>query len=911
MNPRTIIRIKASVRATRFAFLILAILLGLSMTTCAELWGPMDDPADPKASSYQGYEKVADPDAIRTVAPADGGTLSGTILTATKVSVASAYELAIGTSAAALESAPFYQNAGYSSNVMDISAVAIQNQASYWWKVRAIVGSTPGAWSSLISFKTEWSTPAATPSFSPAAGTYTSDKSVTLSCATSGNTIYYTLDGSTPTTASAQYGGAISVAGHGTVKTIKAIATATGFVESAVGSATYTITYPAVATPAFSPAGGNYTTDKSVTLSCATSGNTIYYTLDGSAPTTASTQYIGGAISVSGHGTVKTIKAIATAAGYAASEVGSATYTISYPAVATPTFSSAGGTYTTDKSVTLSCTTSGSTIYYTLDGSTPTTASAQYGGAISVAGHGTVKTIKAIATAPGYSSSAIGSATYTITYPAAATPSFNPASGTYTTDKSVTLSCTTSGSTIYYTLDGSAPTTASAQYGGAISVAGHGTVKTIKAIATAAGYAMSEVGSETYTINYPAATPTFSPAAGTYTIDKSVTLSCATSGNTIYYTLDGSTPTTASAQYGGAISVAKHGTVKTIKAIATATGFSSSAIGSATYTISYPAAAAPSFSPSGGSYTSTQSVTITCATTGSTIWYTTDGSDPAISATRFSGSSPRGPLSVPLGMTLRAVATATGYSSSTEGMAGYSLIWMLPVPGGSFHNGTSTVTLSSFTMSKYEVTQDQYRTVTGNSPSYFTGNTSYPVEQVTWYDAVEFCNKLSTSEGLSPVYTIYSRAPAAGYPITDAVVTATWTNSGYRLPTEAEWEYAARGGTSTQNYIYAGSNTIDDVAWYDSNSGTKTHPVGGKMANELGFFDMSGNIWEWCWDWYGIYPNGNQTVPRGAALGTNRVSRGGCLDSLAYGCTVSSRNCPKPQTIDDNYGFRVVRPSSQ
>ncbi|MDR1858224.1 MAG: formylglycine-generating enzyme family protein, partial [Treponema sp.] len=162
-----------------------------------------------------------------------------------------------------------------------------------------------------------------------------------------------------------------------------------------------------------------------------------------------------------------------------------------------------------------------------------------------------------------------------------------------------------------------------------------------------------------------------------------------------------------------------------------------------------------------------------------------------------------------------------------------------------------SVTLSGFWMGKYEVTQAQYETVTGTNPSYFTmangrppaaGETDgrRPVECVTWYDAVEFCNKVSEMKGLQPVYTISGRNPAAGYPITSATVTADWGSNGYRLPTEAQWEYACRAGTTTA--YNTGASISNDTGWYWSNSGSRTHEVGKKPANAWGLHDMHGNV---------------------------------------------------------------------
>jgi uncharacterized repeat protein (TIGR03803 family) len=249
---------------------------------------------------------------------------------------------------------------------------------------------------------------AATPTFSPVAGTYSSSQSVHIADATSGAAIYYTTDGTTPTTSSNKYAAAISVAAN---ETIKAMAVASGYTNSGVASATYTINVSMVATPTFSPAAGTYTSAQSVTINDSTSGATIYYTTNGTTPTTSSTKY-AGVITVSA---TETIEAIAVATGYTNSAVASATYTIEIPTVATPTFSPAVGTYTSAQSVTINDGTSGAIVYYTTNGTAPTTASTQYTGAITVS---STETIEAIAVATGYTNSAVASAAYTINIPA-------------------------------------------------------------------------------------------------------------------------------------------------------------------------------------------------------------------------------------------------------------------------------------------------------------------------------------------------------------------------------------------------------------------------------------------------------------------------------------------------------------
>ena len=338
----------------------------------------------------------------------------------------------------------------------------------------------------------------ATPSFSPQAGTYTSDQSVTITSATAGAVIHYTTDGSTPTSASPTYSTPISVAGNGTNETIRAIATDADVPESAAGAATYVINYQ-VATPAFDPVAGTYSSDQAVTITSATFGAVIHYTTDGSTPTGFSATY-AAPLPVAGNGTNRAIKAIATGPKMATSSVASAAYAINYSQVSTPNFSLAAGTYPTDQSVTISCATSGAVIHYTTDATTPSSSSPSYAGPISVAGNGTTSTVKALAIEEGMTASSVAEARYVISYPQVSPPAFSPIAGTYSSDRSVTISCSTLGAEIHYTTDGSTPTNSSAICTGPIAVAGNGTNETIKAIATLAGMAASGVGTATYVI---------------------------------------------------------------------------------------------------------------------------------------------------------------------------------------------------------------------------------------------------------------------------------------------------------------------------------------------------------------------------------------------------------------------------
>ena len=201
----------------------------------------------------------------------------------------------------------------------------------------------------------------------------------------------------------------------------------------------------------------------------------------------------------------------------------------------------------------------------------------------------------------------------------------------------------------------------------------------------------------------------------------------------------------------------------------------------------------------------------------------------------------------------------------------------------------------SFWLMTTEVTQGQYRALTGENPSRFEGE-AHPVEQVNWFDAVKYANALSEREDLSPCYRV--SGTTVGWP-------EGLSCTGYRLPTEGEWEYAARGG---EGHVYSGSADVGAVAWYRENSGSRTHSVGGKAANGYGLYDMSGNVWEWVWDWYGLtLPGGRDPV--GPKAGSLRVVRGGSWDFTAMYLRVASRSRFNP---DDRYtfiGFRLARTS--
>ena len=487
------------------------------------------------------------------------------------------------------------------------------------------------------------STSTQAPVISPGSGTYHAAQSVVLTDSTPNATIYYTLDGTTPSTSSSLYSGPIAISQNAVLNAI-AVANSS---SSLVATAKYTM--PA-ATICYRPAPGTYLTSQSVALSSYTAGAAIYYTTDGSTPTIGSNLYTGP-LTVS---STKTITAIAVVAGMTNSFPSSAAYSIAPPAAA-PSFSLGTGQYTSVQSVSLSDATPGAAIFYTTNGSTPTSASPLYTGPIPVAA---TQTIQAVALVSGGTPSPIASATYTIVLPTAA-PLISPASGTYSAGQSVILADSTPNAVIYYTVNGAVPTTASSVYSGPISVSSN---STIQAMALASGDSASPVATANYT--FPAAMPIIVPAPGTYLSTQTVSISSPTPGAAIYFTTNGATATTASSPYTGPFTVSSN---QTIQAIAVASGYNSSVPAVATYTIT-PPAAAPIFSVAPGQYTSVQSVVPSDATPGAAIYFTTNGSTPTSASTPYSG-----PISVGVTQTIQAVALASGGSLSPVSAAAYTI----------------------------------------------------------------------------------------------------------------------------------------------------------------------------------------------------------------------------------------------
>lgn len=239
---------------------------------------------------------------------------------------------------------------------------------------------------------------------------------------------------------------------------------------------------------------------------------------------------------------------------------------------------------------------------------------------------------------------------------------------------------------------------------------------------------------------------------------------------------------------------------------------------------------------------------------------------------------------------------------------------MISIEGGQFLMGGAAanypVTLTSFKLSETPITQKQFSYVMGHNPSKLQGDDK-PVEMVNWCEAIIYCNILSTMQNLTPCYSIGSVTDLRTFDASSPVwkrISCNFMANGYRLPTEAEWEFAARGGKKCDPYQFSGSSDINKVAWYGENSDITTHIVGTKAPNSLGLFDMCGNVMEWCWDYFvQEFPPTAQTNPHGPQIGNMHIKRGGSwLDDFQQ-CTVYFRSASAPAGKSSSLGFRVCQ----
>jgi hypothetical protein len=468
-------------------------------------------------------------------------------------------------------------------------------------------------------------------------------------------------------------------------------------------------------------------------------------------------------------------------------------WTVSF--VQAPLFSVAAGTYSTTQTVTLSSISSGAAIYYTTDGSTPTSSSSLYSTPISVS---TTQTIKAIAVTAALTPSPVASALYTI-QPVAASPVLTPGAGIYNANQAVTITDAVAGATIYYTTDGSAPTTSSAVYNGPITVKSN---ETVTAIAAALNYTNSVASSAAYVIAPPTAAPVLSVSTGTYTKAQIVQFGDTMPGAVFYYTLDGSTPTASSSLYSGYVTVSK---TATLKAIALVSGYSSSAVSSATYTIA-PCAAIPVFSVAGGTYSAPQTIAITDATPGSTIYYTTNQTTPTAASTKYTG-----PITITGSAYVQAAAIAPGYSLSFIAAATYNVTGtavatpVLSLASGTY-SGAQTVSVVD---------------ATAGATLYYTTNGAVPTSSSTKYTgpititATETLSVIGIKSGAANsavatgAYTILAPAAAPLFSLAAGSYTGTQSVSITDTTAGASIYYTTNGSApTTSSALYVGPISV-------------------------------------------------------------------------------------------------------
>ncbi|MCB5271673.1 MAG: chitobiase/beta-hexosaminidase C-terminal domain-containing protein [Candidatus Cloacimonetes bacterium] len=482
---------------------------------------------------------------------------------------------------------------------------------------------------------------------------------------------------------------------------------------------------------------------------------------------------------------------------------------------------------------------------------------------------------------------------------AIANPVITPPGGSYDLPVSVLIHCPNYDATIHYTTDGSDPGTNSSLYSSLLQINSN---TVLKARAFKNGYISSAIVSQTYQFGSAAVdSVVISPRGGAFPGAQEVSLFCSTPNAQIYFTLDGSDPGQNSNRYIRPILISNS---LTIKARAYAEGMIPSLVSSAFFSFQLPL---PVFNLEDGDYVMPQMVSISHPYPSAVIRYTRDGSDPTEESELYQGA-----LNVSSNTLLKARAYLENWQPSAVASAFYVISLadqMQLFPGGTFLNGSAYVQLSPYYVGRREVTELEWVYVMQDMQEIVPDR---PKGDLTWMETISYCNYRSILEGFEPCYSYGNSGTSPinwpAYWFTDhSQVSCNWEANGYRLPTEMEWMYAARGGNVSNNYIYSGSSDIDGVAWY---SGNASGPAlaGLKLPNEMGLFDMSGNLWEFCWDIYHHeYPTTDTQNPTGPQSGFTRAMRGGCFSTDASNCTVAKRFYTLPTIGSDSHGFRVVR----
>jgi hypothetical protein len=548
-----------------------------------------------------------------------------------------------------------------------------------------------------------------------------------------------------------------------------------------------------VQTPVITPGAESFSGTISVSITDATSGSSIYYTTDGSAPVPGqgTTKQYTAAFTLS---STATVSAIATASGDTNSTTANATYTL---IAATPVITPASESFTGTVSVSISAT-SGSAIYYTTDGSAPMPGQGttkQYSTALSL---NSTSTVKAVATAPGDTNSAIASATYTLIV---ATPVIMPGSESFSGTASVSITDTTNGSAIYYTTDGSAPVPGQGttkQYSTAFTLS---STATVNAIATAPSDTNSATATATYTFvpTQPAATPIITPKGGKISTTQPISITDATTGAAIFFTTDGSTPSPGvgtTQQYGSPFTLSASATVK---AVATASGFATSALSAQTFTVQR--VVVPVLTPSGGAILTAQTISITDGTSDAAIYFTTDGTTPSPGT----GTTKQylAPFTLSGAATVKAIATESGYEESALGSATYNFQKASP-PVVTPKNGTIATTQ----------TINLTDTTTGAAIYYTTDGTVPAPGQ-------------GTTQRFSSPFTLSASGPVKAIAIATGYLNSGITTTSFTLQRATNPTFSPTGGAiSTTQPITLTDTTTGNAVYYTTDGSVPSPGMG-------------------------------------------------------------------------------------